>query len=49
MNNKVFQTEKRGKLSWVVIRQAAHDPQYKIGSHIPGYGKVVAVREQESK
>jgi hypothetical protein len=41
--NKTFQVEKKGKLNWVVIRQAAHDP--KIGSHIPSWGKVVAVRE----
>ncbi len=43
--NKKFQVEKRGKLSWVVIRQMPHDPKYKLGSHIPSYGKVVAVEE----
>lgn len=43
--NKRFQVEKRGKRSWVLIRQMAHDPQYRIGSHIPSYGKVVAVDE----
>lgn len=43
---KVFQVEKRNKLQWVVIRQIPGlDPTYKIGSHIPSYGKVVAVRE----
>ena len=41
--NKKFQVEKRGKRTWVVIRQMPHDPQYKLGSHIPSYGKVVAV------
>jgi len=43
--NKKFQVEQRGQLQWVLIRQAPHDPQYKMGSHIPGYGKVVAVEE----
>ena len=47
MENKTFQVEKRGKRQWVVIRQAAHDPKYKIGSHIPSYGVVVAMRDAE--
>lgn len=42
MNTKKLQVEKKGKRTWVVIRQAAHDPHYKLGSHIPSYGKVVA-------
>ena len=42
--NKSFLVEKKGKRQWVTIRQMPHDPQYKIGSHIPGYGKVVEVR-----
>jgi hypothetical protein len=41
--HKKFQVEKKGKRSWVLIRQMPHDPQYKLGSHIPSYGKVVAV------
>lgn len=45
-NTKKFQVEKRGKLSWVLIRQMPHDPQYKLGSHIPSYGKVVAVENE---
>ena len=45
MTRKV-QVEKRGKRTWVLIRQAAHDPQYKLGSHIPSYGKVVAVENE---
>ena len=45
MPTKKFQVEKRGKRIWVLIRQMAHDPQYKLGSHIPSYGKVVAVEE----
>lgn len=44
---KKFQIEKRGRRQWVLIRQAPHDPQYKLGSHIPSYGKVVAVDEME--
>ena len=44
--NKKFQVEKRGKRSWVLIRQAPHDPQYKLGSQIPGHGKVVAVKDE---
>lgn len=42
MHTKKFQVEKKGRRSWVVIRQMPHDPQYKLGSHIPSYGKVVA-------
>ena len=45
MNTKKFQVEKRGKLSWILIRQMPHDPQYKLGSHIPSYGKVLAIEE----
>jgi hypothetical protein len=41
--NKKFFVEKKGKRTWVVIRQLPQDPQYKLGSHIPGYGKVAAV------
>ena len=42
-DNKTFTVEtKSGKRIVVVIRQMPHDPQYKIGSRIPGYGKVVA-------
>jgi hypothetical protein len=40
---KTFQVERNGKQTWVVIRQLPHDTQYKVGSRIPGYGKVVAV------
>ena len=40
---KTFKVERKGKQTWVVIRQMPHDPQYVIGSTIPGYGKVVAV------
>ena len=38
---KTFKVEAKGKQSWVAIRQMPHDPQYKVGSRIPGYGKVV--------
>ena len=41
--NKTFKVERKGKQTWVVIRQMPHDPQYKIGSRIPGYGKVVEI------
>ena len=41
--NKTFKVERKGKQTWVVIRQLSHDPQYKIGSRIPGYGKVVEI------
>ncbi len=41
--NKKFLVEKKGKRIWVVIRQAAHDPQYEVGSHIPSYGKVIEI------
>jgi hypothetical protein len=40
---KTFQVERNGKQTWVVIRQLPHDTQYKVGSRIPGYGKVVAL------
>jgi hypothetical protein len=40
---KTFKVERKGKQAWVVIRQMPHDPQYKIGSRIPGYGKVVEI------
>ena len=46
MNNKTFVVEKKGKRSVVVVRQMAHDPQYKIGSVIPGLGNVVEVWER---
>jgi len=43
---KQFTVEtKSGKTLVVVIRQAAHDPQYRVGSRIPAYGKVIAIRE----
>lgn len=41
--NKTFKVERKGKQTWVVIRQMPHDPQYTVGSRIPGYGKVVEV------
>lgn len=45
--NRSFLVEKKGKQSWVLIRQIpGHDPTYKIGSHIPSYGRVVAVADQ---
>ena len=40
---KNFKVERKGKQTWVVIRQMPHDPQYKVGSRIPNYGKVVEV------
>jgi len=43
---KKFQVEKRGRRQWVLIRQAPHDPQYKLGSHIPSYGLVVGVEDE---
>jgi hypothetical protein len=43
---KAFKVERKGKQTWVVVRQMAHDPQYKVGSLIPGLGKVV--EEQSS-
>ena len=46
MSNKTFVVEKNGKQSIVVIRQMAHYPQYKIGSRIPGWGVVVAIKEE---
>ena len=39
--NKRFVVEKHGELSNCIIRQMPHDPQYVIGSTIPGFGKVV--------
>lgn len=43
--NKTFVVEKKGKRLVVLIRQIpGHDPAYKIGSHIPSYGKVIEVR-----
>jgi hypothetical protein len=41
---KTFKVERKGKQTWVVIRQMPHDPQYAVGSRIPGLGKVVEVR-----
>jgi hypothetical protein len=46
--NKTFKVERGGKQAWVVIRQMAHDTQYKVGSRIPGYGKVVEVKTSTS-
>ena len=40
---RIFRVNKKRKLSWVIVRQLPHDPQYKIGSRIPGYGVVVEV------
>ena len=45
---KSFQVEQKGKLTWRVVHQSPSDPQYKIGSRIPGLGKVVAVEPQGS-
>lgn len=42
--NKTFLVEKKGKRSWVVIRQMPCDPIYKVGSRIPGCGIVLEVR-----
>jgi hypothetical protein len=36
-----FKCEKNGKFVFVLERQMAHDTQYKLGSKIPGRGKVV--------
>ena len=45
--NKTFLVEKRGgKRTWAVVRQAPHDPQYKLGSKIPGLGEVVGVQNE---
>jgi hypothetical protein len=44
--NKKFQVERRGNRAWVLIRQMPHDPQHKLGSIIPGYGKVIAVENE---
>lgn len=43
---KTFKVERKGKQTWVAVRQMPHDPQYKVGSRIPGLGKVV--EEQSS-
>ena len=32
---------KNGKIVFVLERQMPHDPQYKLGSKIPGRGEVV--------
>jgi hypothetical protein len=45
--NKLFLVEKAGRLEWVVLRQMAHDPQYRVGSRVPGLGRVVQVRTVE--
>lgn len=46
--NKHFLIElKNGKREWFVIRQMAHDPQYAVGSKIPGLGRVVSVDHGE--
>lgn len=39
--NKRFVVERHGKVSYCIIRQMPHDPQYSIGSTIPGFGEVV--------
>jgi hypothetical protein len=45
--NKSFKVERKGKQEWRIVRQIPGiDPQYTVGSHIPGLGKVVEVREQ---
>lgn len=42
MNLKKFLVEaKNGKREWRLVRQMAHDPQYTVGSKIPGLGRVV--------
>lgn len=41
--NKTFKVERRGKQTWVAVRQMPHDPQYVVGSRIPGLGRVVEV------
>lgn len=41
---KTFKVERKGKQTWVLVRQMPHDPQYTVGSVIPGYGKVMEVR-----
>jgi hypothetical protein len=43
--NKTFKVERKGKQTWIVIRQMPHDPQYTVGSRIPGYGIVIEVKE----
>lgn len=45
--NKVMRVEKKGKQSWVVVRQMPHDPQYQVGSKIPGLGVVIEIRTNE--
>jgi hypothetical protein len=43
--NKTFLVEtKRGRREWRVVRQADHDPKYRVGSVIPGLGKVIEVK-----
>ena len=42
-DNVGFKCEKNGKIIFVLERQMPHDPQYKVGSRIPGRGKVVEV------
>jgi hypothetical protein len=46
--NKTFKVERKGKQTWVVVRQMPHDTQYKVGSRIPGYGKVVEIAKAVS-
>jgi hypothetical protein len=43
--NKSFLVEKDGKRKWYVIRQMAHDTQYKMGDKIPRLGRVCLIRE----
>jgi hypothetical protein len=39
--NKRFVVEKHGEVGYCIIRQTPHDPQYVIGSTIPGFGTVI--------
>jgi hypothetical protein len=39
--NKRFVVERHGKISYCIIRQMPYDTQYRIGSTIPGFGRVV--------
>ena len=39
---KTFKVERNGKQSVVVVRQMAHDTQYRPGMVIPGLGRVIA-------
>jgi hypothetical protein len=39
--NKRFVVERHGEVSYCIIRQMPYDPQYVVGSTIPGFGKVL--------